>query len=182
MATKFSPFDPTLLACATSENFGVVGNSLTYFLKFDINTHTCQSLFQIPTKNAVFDIAFSESVQDLLFLAGGDGIIKGCKIGQEQPIMNLPVHEKEIHSIEINSIIPNLLLTASMDSTMKVVDIEKGAVLASLPAHQGVAYQAVWHPRNPDLAASCGQDKMLKVWNLKQQKPVMAIPAHNNDI
>lgn len=182
MSTKFSPFEPDLIACATSENFGVVGNSLTYFLRFNPVTNQCQVIKQFPSPNATFDISWSEKVPDLLVTAGGDGSIRGFRMSQDAPLFQLPTHQKEINSIECSHMVPHFVLTAGNDSMIKVTDIEASKTVVSMPAHRGVAYQAAWHPRNPDLAASCGSDGILQLWNLKQQKPVFSIPAHNNEI
>lgn len=86
MSAKFSPFQPDLIACATSENFGIAGNSLTYFIKFDLTTHQMQIINQIPSPNAIFDISWSEQNPDLLVGACGDGNIRLFKMGQNQAI------------------------------------------------------------------------------------------------
>ena len=73
MAVKFSPHSPDVIAYASSENFGLVGNSLVYF-----ESPEGQSITQVP--NAVFDIAFSESSPDLIATAGGDGFVRVDRI------------------------------------------------------------------------------------------------------
>lgn len=182
MATKFSPFDPSILAVATSENFGVAGRSLTYFLKFDVRSHMCQVVSQHPAVNAVFDIAFSESAQDILYTACGDGFIRVNKMGTEAPISEMKTHLKEVNTVEVNGTIPNLMLSTGTDGFVKVTDLNQGQILVNMKASMGNCYQGVWHPRNPDLAATGGSDGKLKLWNVKQQKPVFSLPDHNNEI
>lgn len=68
-AVKFSPHSPDVIAYATSENFGMIGNSVVYF-------DSPEGQFATPVPNAVMDLTFSEASPDLVATAGGDGFLR----------------------------------------------------------------------------------------------------------
>ena len=55
-----------------------------------------------PVPNAVFDIAFSEKIPDILATAGGDGAVRLIKANTPQPIASIQASTKELNTIECN--------------------------------------------------------------------------------
>jgi WD40 repeat protein len=74
-AVEFSPFSSNRLACASGANFGIVGNGRLFILSLSPSGFS-----PIPqtydTQDGLFDCAWSESNENQIVAACGDGSIK----------------------------------------------------------------------------------------------------------
>lgn len=71
---KYSPFFDSRLAVAASANFGLVGNGRLYVLSLTADGIACEKSFD--TQDGLFDLAWSESHENQVAVASGDGSIK----------------------------------------------------------------------------------------------------------
>ena len=81
-------------------------------------TSTPEGQFPTAVPNAVFDIAFSEKVPDIVATAGGDGILRVApndqliKAKAPQPVAAIQVSTKELNTVECNFADPVKILKA----------------------------------------------------------------------
>jgi peroxin-7 len=73
---QWSPFYEGLLACATSANFGIVGNGRLFILEEKGVGHPVQVKQVYDTQDGLFDVCFAENHNQQCITASGDGSIK----------------------------------------------------------------------------------------------------------
>ena len=73
-SVKYSPFYDNRLACASSANFGLVGNGRVYVLGLTASGIQAENHFD--TQDGLFDVAWSEMHENQMVVAGGDGSVK----------------------------------------------------------------------------------------------------------
>lgn len=141
-AVKYSPFFDSRIAVASSQHFGLVGNGRLYVLgltpkgivaeKWYPSTFP-QSSIQIPhikahkmlrfdTQDSLFDLAWSESHENQVLVAAGDGSIKLFDIGLDEfPVQSWKEHMREVFAVHWNLVSKDTFCSSSWDGTIRVV-------------------------------------------------------------
>merc|ERR1719284_775587 len=136
-----------------------------------------------PTKDGVYDTAWSEDNEHVIATAQGDGTLKLFDWTQPQgPIMSLEEHSAEVYGVDWNMNARNLISSASWDHTVKVWDVSRGMCVRTFMAHRNIAYAAIWSPTRPTSLASVAGDAMLHILDINTDAPVQSIPAHQHEI
>jgi peroxin-7 len=74
------------------------------------------------TQDALYDIAWSESHENQLVVASGDGSVKLFDITLDQfPVMSWQEHKREVYSVSWNMVSKDTFLSSSWDGTIKLV-------------------------------------------------------------
>lgn len=176
---KFSPFEKNLIATSLSQYYGIIGNGRVSVFSFDFSTRSLKEVKRFNTNDACFDLAWSESNENILASVQGDGSLKIWDMNNQFPFANLKCHGGEAYSVNWNNNQPELVLTSSQDLTVKLHDVTKMTTVNSFLDHKGVVYNATWHPTLMDVFASCSEDGTFKIWDIKSPQPVRSIKAHN---
>ncbi|KAJ2066441.1 peroxisomal targeting signal 2 receptor [Coemansia sp. S2] len=184
-AVKFSPFTDTLLAAATSANFGLVGNGRLCILSTRQSPTALSPLQQYDTQDGLFDLSWSELHENQLITGSGDGSIKLWDISiPGLPLSKYQEHTREVMSLEWNYVSKSTFLSSSWDSTIKLWNPASPHSLRTFQGHTGCVYTGAWSPRNSDQFASCGEDKTVKLWSTNDPhgKPMASFGGHTDQV
>lgn len=185
LKAKFSPFDNSLLAVGTSENFGIVGNSKLNILKMNIQTNKLIPLrsYQIP--NAVYGLSFSEKTKDLLALVNGAGNFQMFNLSSNStgPVVDIKLHKDVINSVSCNHFLPFLYLTAGVDGVTNLVDINTQKI-DKLWMSQKDKYvnELSWHPKQKSIYSTVTANGTLQLFDLTQSKKQNILAFDNQPI
>ncbi|KAF1356294.1 WD40-repeat-containing domain protein [Delphinella strobiligena] len=181
-AVKYSPFFDSRLCVAAGANFGLVGNGRLFILNLTASGIVCEKFFE--TQDCLFDTAWSESHENQVLTAGGDGSIKLFDIGVEPafPVAQWQEHGREVFSVHWNLGHKSTFLSSSWDGTVKIWNPEAKQSLLTLPIHSCV-YSAQFSPHNPDIITAVARDSHLRVFDLRTPASAsnhltLAIPIH----
>jgi len=177
-AVKFSPFFDFRLAVASSANFGLVGNGRLTILGISANG-SVRNENVFDTQDGLFDVAWSETHENQLVGAGGDGSIKLFDIAlNEFPIRSWQEHKKEVFSVHWNLVEKSTFCSSSWDGSIKIWSPSQRSSLATF-APGGCVYAAVYCPHHPSILASVSSDSTLRTWDPRSPSPnVQTIIAH----
>jgi peroxin-7 len=119
---------------------------------------------EFGTRDACFDVAFSELSDSIIATACGDGSVRIFDLHRpgDRPVRLLQGHAAEAYSVNWNSFEKNLICTASWDRSVRVLDVNSGKEVCQ-SAHAGIAYEARWHPKHANLLGSVGGDGQLMI-------------------
>jgi len=143
-AVKYSPFFDSRIAAASSANFGLVGNGRLYILGLTPKGIVAEKWYSVrppalsntpfkphqrltnhlrfDTQDSLYDLAWSESHENQVVVACGDGSIKLFDIGVDQfPVQSWQEHNREVFSVHWNLITKDTFCSSSWDGTIKVV-------------------------------------------------------------
>jgi peroxin-7 len=178
-SVKFSPFRPNLIAVASSQYFGIAGNGRISILDSQNNL---ASVCEFGTRDACFDVAFSEQSETIVAGACGDGAIRIFDLHRpgDRPVAALCGHSAETYSVDWNLGVKTRLCSASWDKSVRLWDLVAGKEVGKYQ-HGAIAYEAKWNTRNPSLVASVGGDGHLKVMDTRDQK-VLSLAFVNTEI
>lgn len=182
-SVRYSPFNPTIFACATAQNYGIQGRGTLFILDYVPGTPIrLVKAFEWPY--GLYDVTWSELEEDVVIGAGADGNIIFIALNRANvPRLILKGHTKEVYSIDWSQTRQEqLLLSGSWDHLVKVWDPEAGNLLSTFTGHTNKVYAVAWSPRIPGLFSSVAGDGSLCLWNLQQPAPLAAIPAHSCEI
>lgn len=182
-SVKYSPFYDSRLCVASGANFGLVGNGRLYILNLTPRGIECESFFE--TQDCLFDTAWSESHENQLLTAGGDGSVKLFDIGLRDarfPVMQWQEHAREVFSVHWNLGHKTTFLSSSWDGTVKIWNPAAKQSLLTLPVHSCV-YSAMFSPHNPEIVTAVARDSHLRVYDLRTPASAsnhltLAIPIH----
>lgn len=177
---KFSPFSKNLIACAQSQYYGIIGNGRVSIYEFDMERRSIIEIKRFPTNEACFDIAWSESNENIISSAQGDGTLKIWDLNNNYPYGNLKCHSEEIYCVNWNINQPELILTSSQDMTIKLHDANKLITINTYLGHKGIVYNSIWHPTLSGVFASTSEDGTFKIWDMKSNQIIKSIKAHNS--
>ncbi|KAL7415622.1 WD40-repeat-containing domain protein [Mrakia frigida] len=173
----FSPFIEHRLALASSANFGLVGNGRVYVLQ-DRRGHGLAVEKSFDTRDGVFDVAWSETNQNQLASAGGDGSVKLWDVTlSDSPIRNWHEHTREVMGVDWSNLQKDVFASCSWDGSIKLWSPDNPASLQTIPAHSACIYQTLFSPHSPSLLASISADGFFKQFDLRlppNQKPSIA--------
>ncbi|KAF2436247.1 WD40 repeat-like protein [Tothia fuscella] len=180
-SVKYSPFFDSRIAVATSANFGLVGNGRLYVLGLTANGIVAEKWFD--TQDSLLDTAWSESHENQILAASGDGSIKLFDISLDQfPIQQWSEHSKEVFSVHWNLVNKETFLSSSWDGTIKMWNPNMPTSLVTLPTHS-CTYSAQFSPHSPTLLSAVSSDSHLRIFDLRTPASasnhlVMSIPIH----
>ncbi|PNH36898.1 hypothetical protein VD0002_g7101, partial [Verticillium dahliae] len=118
-AVKYSPYNDSRLAVATSANYGIVGNGRVFAL--GLTARGIQVERTYDTNDAQYDLAWSEINENQLIVACGDGSIKLFDVGvKDFPVMNFHEHKRETFSVSWNPITKDTFVSSSWDGSIKL--------------------------------------------------------------
>ncbi|GAA99599.1 uncharacterized protein L969DRAFT_411797 [Mixia osmundae IAM 14324] len=187
-ALAWSPFFPGRLALASSQNFGLVGNGRLHLLGYQPQTRQLGVEKAFDTQDGLYDLAWSETHENQIVSASGDGSIKLWDIAlNDFPIRNWHEHQREVFSVDWNNLDKSTFASSSWDHTIKLWRPELPHSLQTIPAHSACVYAALFSPSQPQTLASVSSDGFLKVWDLNSPTAAsgnasLAIPAHPTEI
>ncbi|GAC93690.1 hypothetical protein PHSY_001255 [Pseudozyma hubeiensis SY62] len=167
----WSPFFSHRLAVASSANYGLVGNGRLHILSLSPNASSLQIEKVFDTQDGLYDVAFSESHENQLVTASGDGSIKlwDCAL-QDHPIRNWAEHNREVFCVDWNNIKKDIFASSSWDASVRIWHPERpSSVMAITTGHTGCVYACAFSPHNPDLLATACGDGHLRLFDLRQQ-------------
>ena len=76
------------------------------------------------TQDSLYDVAWSESHENQLVVASGDGSVKLFDITLDQfPVLSWQEHRREVYAVAWNMISKDTFLSSSWDGTIKLVSI-----------------------------------------------------------
>jgi peroxin-7 len=121
-----------------SQNFGLVGNGRLHIMGLGSNGVSVEKMYASPssshqlcfadywysfdTQDALYDTAWSESNENQLVAASGDGTVKLYDITVNQfPVMQWQEHTREVYSVSWNLVSKDTFCSSSWDGTIKVV-------------------------------------------------------------
>ncbi|KAK1273504.1 Peroxisome biogenesis protein 7 [Acorus gramineus] len=185
-AVKFSPFYEHRLAVATAQNFGILGNGRIHVLDLQPSTPPSLSdLLAFNTADAVYDLTWSESNDNLLASAIADGSVKLWDTSlppHQNPIRSLHEHSREVHSVDWNPTRRDSFITASWDDSIKLWSPDRPSSVRTFHEHSYCVYSANWSPRHPDVFASASGDRTTRIWDVREPTSTQVIPAHDYEI
>ncbi|KAK9479208.1 WD40-repeat-containing domain protein [Lipomyces japonicus] len=182
-AVQYSPFFDTKLACAASANFGLVGNGRLYVLGLTSSGIVAEKWFD--TQDGLFDCAWSESHENQVVVATGDGSIKLFDILlNDYPVQNWREHGREVFSVNWNLVGKTTFCTSSWDGLIKIWAPNRSKSIATLRPPQGVTpsctYSASFSPYSATVMASCSSDSIMRFWDPRAgEYPTNSVMAHN---
>ena len=181
-ATKYSPFFDNRLSVATGAYYGLVGNGRLYVLSLTANGIVCEKYFE--TQDTLFDTAWSESHENQLLTAGGDGSVRlfDIALGQPYPIATWNEHAREVFAVHWNLVSKDRFLSSSWDGAIKIWTPERKESLLTLPVHSCV-YSAQFSPHHPEIVTAVARDSHMRVFDLRTPPSAnnhltLAIPIH----
>ncbi|XP_075059252.1 peroxisomal biogenesis factor 7 isoform X1 [Mixophyes fleayi] len=181
-AVEFSPYVPTRLACAASQNYGISGCGTIFVLEQNDVGLLCIKSFD--WSDALFDVTWSEISENILVTSSGDGSLQLWDISKPQgPLHVFKEHTQEVYSVDWSQTRgEQLLVSGSWDHTAKLWDPAVGKSLCTFTGHENIIYNTVWSPHIPGCFASASGDQTLRIWDVKTPVSKLVIPAHQAEI
>ncbi|XP_077409505.1 peroxisomal biogenesis factor 7 isoform X1 [Vanacampus margaritifer] len=180
-AVEASPFFPGRLACATSQHYGIAGGgSLLVLEDTPAGLHLVRSW---EWSDGLFDVSWSETNENVLVAAGGDGSLQLWDVHHDAPLRLAKEHAQEVYAVDWSQTRgDDAIVSGSWDRTAKVWDPILGRSLSTFTGHQGVIYSTIWSPHIAACFASSSGDGTLRVWDVKAGVCRLAVPAHDGEI
>ncbi|XP_067676661.1 peroxisomal targeting signal 2 receptor-like [Haliotis asinina] len=182
-SVKFSPYFPNRLACSSSQYYGIAGCGTLFVL--ELRPDHLVVLRTFDWSDGLFDVAWSESNENVLVTASGDGSLLVWDVLQEQgPLKAFKEHTKEVNSVDWSLTRgENLVVTGSWDTLIKIWDLHSAQSLVTFRGHDSIVYSAGWSPHVPACFASVSGDQTLRVWDARKPNfPTRVVPAHSGEI
>ncbi|KAG8681568.1 peroxisomal targeting signal 2 receptor [Ceratobasidium sp. 395] len=190
-SVAFSPFQPKLLALASSANYGLVGNGRLHVVSqghpplpgggggFDASTLRVDRAYR--TQDGLYDLAWSELHENQIVTASGDGSLRLWDISMtDLPVRVWHEHAKETYSVDWSNLRKDRFISSSWDGAVKVWTPVSGTSLQTIPAHSSCVYQALFSPHAPDVLATASTDGTIRFFDLRIPLPALQPPANPN--
>lgn len=194
----YSPFLDSRLTVSASANFGLVGNGRLYIL--DITPDgTIVPVKSFDTQDSQCGVAWSETHENQLVTAGGDGTVRLFDVTTPQPfpIQVFKEHTQEVFSVNWSLTDKVTFCSASWDGTIKVWNPARAQSIITLGLQQAhiqsqhtvpgapgtpstdkrCVYQAKYAPSNPSQILAAYADASARIWDIRAGNPAMTIPA-----
>mmetsp|Transcript_11423 Transcript_11423/g.34332 ORF Transcript_11423/g.34332 Transcript_11423/m.34332 type:complete len:313 (-) Transcript_11423:363-1301(-) len=182
-AVKWSPFVEGRIAVAAAQNFGIVGNGRQ--IAVQVTPQGMQEVAGFDTVDGLYDCAWSETNENILASACGDGSIKVWDVAappRANPLRSLQEHAREVCSLSWNTVHKTQFLSASWDDTAKLWDSEQPQSLRTFGEHTYCVYAAIWNPAHGDVFVTASGDHTAKVWDVRQPRSTLTIAAHQHEL
>ncbi|KAG0124135.1 WD40-repeat-containing domain protein [Tuber indicum] len=180
-SVKYSPFYDNRLATAASANFGLVGNGRLYILSLTPTGIICERYYD--TQDSLFDVAFSESHENQVAVASGDGSIKLFDTALEGgfPIANWGEHKREVFCLSWNLVDKSGFVSSSWDGDVKLWSPTSPHSLLTIPIHS-CTYSALFSPHSPTLISTASSDSTVRLFDIRipPSSPTLSIPVSPN--
>jgi WD40 repeat protein len=125
--------------------------------------------------NGIYGFA-TNTTQDLLFVAGGDGVLTIWNLPDFALLRSIPLCTEKIRQISFGS---NNVAIACGDGTIRILELTFFNEIKTLEVHEVGATMVAHHPSKPVLLSG-GKDALLKVHDIRNDwKLLLTIPAHN---
>ena len=181
---KFSYLNNNIIACGTSEFYGIIGRGkLSLFYYDNYNLKYIKNFKNFYTENSIFDIEFNKINKNLIFIALGNGNLNIYNFNNKNnlnPFKKIKLHNNEIFSINFNNKFNNILASSSTDKTLKITDINNGKIINNF-IFNNIIYSNCWHNNYNNLIA-CSFSKECKIFDIKIQKEIFNFNNNNNEI
>ncbi|MCJ1301410.1 peroxisomal targeting signal 2 receptor [Hypocenomyce scalaris] len=180
-AVKYSPFFDSRIAVASAANFGLVGNGRLYILGLTPKGIVTEKWFD--TQDSLYDLSWSESHENQLVVAAGDGSIKLFDIGLDEfPVQSWQEHKREVFAVHWNLVAKDTFCSSSWDGTVKVWSPTRTSSLLTLPIHS-CTYSASFSPHSPSVLTAVSSDSHLRLFDLRTPPSAsnhltLTIPLH----
>ena len=161
---EFSPFIDGLIAIASSQYFGIVGNGKQYIVKI-LPNFTISLVRSFDTQDGLFDCSWNELNEHQVISASGDGSLKlwDTQSNDNYPICNFHEHQQEAASVDWNLVSKELFASSSWDQTVKIWSPGSIQSIHTYHEHTGSVYNAIWSPCNRNTLITCSADHTVKV-------------------
>ncbi|KAI0997046.1 hypothetical protein K3495_g11142 [Podosphaera aphanis] len=182
-ALKYSPFFDDRIACATSSNFGLVGNGRLFILRLSENGILQEKWYD--TQDSIYDTTWSESHENQVLAACGDGSVKLFDTSvPDFPVQNFHEHNREVYAVSWNQVTKDTFLSSSWDGTVRVWSPNRNSSLTTLPTHS-CTYSSAFSPHSPSVLSSVSSDSHLRIFDLRTPSSatnhlVLLIPIHGS--
>lgn len=174
---QYSPFYDNKLAVATAANYGLVGNGRLYIVSISPTGEILQDVY-FDTQDGLFDVSWSETHENHVITANGDGSIKifDIALGKPFPIVQFKEHLKEVFSINHNLVDKNQFLSTSWDGFIKIWTPARNQSLLTLNTNKpqfktNCCYEAKFSPHNPNLIVSINANSHVQTFDLRLPNP-----------
>ncbi|MCJ1290103.1 peroxisomal targeting signal 2 receptor [Xylographa carneopallida] len=180
-AVKYSPFFDSRLAVAASANFGLVGNGRLYILGLTTDGIVVEKWFE--TQDSLYDLSWSETHENQVVVAAGDGSIKLFDIGLDEfPVRSWQEHKREVFAVHWNLVGKDTFCSSSWDGCIKIWSPHRSDSLLTLPTHS-CTYSAAYSPHSPSILSAVSSDSHLRIFDLRTPASVsnhltLSIPIH----
>ena len=184
-AVEFSPYRDGLLAVASSQYFGIVGNGKQIVMQLDPAAPGGARIVRVfDTQDGLFDTSWNESNEHQMVSASGDGSVKLFDLNARDgfPVGNWKEHTQECSSVDWALVRKDSFVTGSWDASCKLWDPMHPRSLRTFAEHTKCVYNAVWSPRQPNSFVSCSGDTTFKVWDLSSPRSALTVPAHDGEV
>eukprot|EP00941_MAST-03F_sp_MAST-3F-sp1_P000306 g306.t1 len=195
---EYSPFNGRLLAIATSQYFGIVGNGKLYVVDVDSVTSSFAPLTRTRhsqitrvrsfyTQDGIFDCSWSEVNNNQLITAVGDGTVKlwDLQALDQYPLRSWNEHTAECCGVDWNLVTKSSFLSCSWDHTAKLYDPLRQQSLRSFVGHTHCVYGIEWNPHHSETFATVSGDRYLNIWDVREQhfqRCQQSILAHEHEV
>ncbi|MCJ1354861.1 MAG: peroxisomal targeting signal 2 receptor [Icmadophila ericetorum] len=194
-AVKYSPFFDSRIAVASSANFGLVGNGRLYILGltpkgiiaekwYGPTTATSSVTAPFDTQDSLYDLSWSETHENQVVVAAGDGSIKLFDIAlNDFPVQSWQEHKREVFAVHWNLVAKDTFCSSSWDGCIKIWSPHRPESLVTLPTHS-CTYSASFSPHSPTILSSVSSDSHLRIFDLRTPASVsnhltLSIPLHS---
>ncbi|THV44769.1 hypothetical protein BGAL_0582g00050 [Botrytis galanthina] len=183
-AVKYSPFFDNRICVTASANYGLVGNGRLYSLMLTPQGIQVQKTFD--TQDSIYDLAWSESNENQVAVACGDGSVKlfDTAIHESFPVANFHEHGREVFAVHWNLVSKDTFVSSSWDGTIKLWNPNRTSSVLTLPTHS-CTYSAAFSPHSPSIISSVSSDSHLRIFDLRTPSSasnhlVSLIPIHGS--
>ncbi|CAD6445781.1 11eb2ef0-9ac7-4347-a35b-7c86b476df99 [Sclerotinia trifoliorum] len=181
-AVKYSPFYEDRICVAASANYGLVGNGRLYSLMLTAQGIQVQKTFD--TQDSIYDLSWSESNENQVAVACGDGSVKlfDTALNEPFPVGNFHEHSREVFAVHWNLVSKDTFVSSSWDGTIKLWNPNRQSSLLTLPTHS-CTYSTAFSPHSPSVISSVSSDSHLRIFDLRTPASasnhlVSLIPIH----
>ena len=138
---------------------------------------------RFDTKDALFDITWSEAHENQIVTGCGDGSVKLFDITLNQfPIASWSEHGREVFAVHWNLVNKDTFLSSSWDGTIRIWNPSAPRSVATIPTGS-CTYSAQFSPHSPSVLSAVTADSHVRVYDLRtpssaQNHLVLAFPNH----
>ncbi|KAK9132128.1 hypothetical protein Scep_011656 [Stephania cephalantha] len=192
-AVKFSPFYEHRLAVGTSQNFGILGNGRIHILDLaGAGAGAISESLSFDTADGIYDVSWSESNDNLLISATGDGSVKiwdlaapptanpsGPSTSTLASVRTFKEHAYCVYAAAWNPRHADVFASASGDCTVRVWDVREPGSTMIIPGHEFEILTCDWNKYNDCVIATGSVDKSIRVWDVRSYRvPISVMNGH----
>ncbi|KAI9677320.1 MAG: peroxisomal targeting signal 2 receptor [Trizodia sp. TS-e1964] len=176
-SVKYSPFIDSRLAVASAANYGLVGNGRLYILGLTPSGILAEKYFD--TQDSLFDLSWSETHENQLVAACGDGSLKLFDTTLDTfPVQSFHEHTREVFAVHWNLVAKDVFASSSWDGTIKIWNPARPISTRTLTTGS-CTYSTAWSPHTPLVLSAVTSDSHLRLYDLRAPSPlVLALPLH----